>query len=1225
MKFKGILLGAFKFIFSVCCFFPAISFANHLLSITANSPFPASQFVSTVNTASYTIQNVSPITVTAVNKSQFPTGMSVTSSTCGNPLSPGQTCAMTLQYSSPSTAQAVSTSLNMWAMPTADGVESPISINVVVPVIITPSAGANGSISPSSVLVLFSGSSVTFTAIPASTYIVNQWLVDGVAVQTGGTTYTLSNITANHTVEVTFGQYTVTPSAGTGGTISPSTAQVVNSGSNITFTAAPASQYLINQWLLDGTPVQTGGATYTLSNITANHTVQVTFTPPLTITPSAGTGGTISPSSVQTITSGGSASFTATPASGFIINQWLLDGSPVQTGGSTYTLSNVTANHTVGVNFTQQFTVTPSADANSSITPNTPQVVNNGSNISFTAAVSAGYIINTWLLDGTVVQTGGTSYTLNTVTANHTVQVTSLQQFTLTPSAGSGGSISPSTVQTVTSASSPTVFTATPSSQYLVNQWLLDGNPVQTGGTTYTISNVTANHTVQVTFTPPLTVTPSAGTGGTITPNTPQTVTSGNNITFTAAVTLPQYLLNQWLVDGVAVQTGGTTYTINNVTANHTVEITFTAPWTITPSAGSGGSISPSTVQMVTNGDSVTFTASPQTQYVINQWLVDSIVVQTGGNNYTLNNVTANHAVNVTFNPPNIVTPSAGANGTISPSTPQSVISGNSFTFTATPSMGYAVTQWLLDSTPVQTGGNSYMLTNITAAHSVTVNFAAKYTVTPTAGSNGTISPSTPQIVTSGSNLTFTATPAAQYAVNQWLLDTVAVQNDGTTYTLSNIIANHAVNVTFVPVTLVAAGYDSANSLALIAASMDGGNTWAVQTITSNINAVLESASCTGNGTTAYCIAAGNTSGTPFLVTSSNGGTTWTKQLVFAAQGLLGASCTGSASTNIICATSTQDGSSNPIIVVYNSGASSSWTPTSITGLSDPALIEAVSCTGGGLNAICIAAGQDSSSSAPLLAASTDGVGGTWTLMTIPSIAASGYFNGASCTGSGSSAVCVAAGQGYSTGEPLLAVSTNGGTSFSVATISSFTDKGLLYGASCTGNGASAICTAVGQDITTSLPLIVMSTNGGVTWTAATISSFTDHGIFYSANCTGAGSSAICTAAGQDTTTGLPLLVVSTNGGSTWAVATTTPRLINQGYFNSTTCTGSVCIAAGHDNILNAPTLVQSINGGIAWTVPPIASIPTNGSFNGAGASNFALERLTRKRFGVKNLLEKFF
>lgn len=72
-------------------------------------------------------------------------------------------------------------------------------------------------------------------------------------------------------------QYTVTSSAGSNGLINPSGAQTVNSGASLTFTATPSAGYGVSQWLVDSNLVQTGGTNYQLTNITANHSVSVTF------------------------------------------------------------------------------------------------------------------------------------------------------------------------------------------------------------------------------------------------------------------------------------------------------------------------------------------------------------------------------------------------------------------------------------------------------------------------------------------------------------------------------------------------------------------------------------------------------------------------------------------------------------------------------------------------------------------------------------------------------------------------------------------------------------------------------------------------------------------------------------------------------------------------------------------------------------------------------------
>jgi hypothetical protein len=68
---------------------------------------------------------------------------------------------------------------------------------------VTASAGANGSIDPTSAVVNYNGSQL-FTATPTEGYEVDKWTVDGNDVQTNGSTYTLSSVTATHTVAVTF-------------------------------------------------------------------------------------------------------------------------------------------------------------------------------------------------------------------------------------------------------------------------------------------------------------------------------------------------------------------------------------------------------------------------------------------------------------------------------------------------------------------------------------------------------------------------------------------------------------------------------------------------------------------------------------------------------------------------------------------------------------------------------------------------------------------------------------------------------------------------------------------------------------------------------------------------------------------------------------------------------------------------------------------------------------
>jgi hypothetical protein len=235
--------------------------------------------------------------------------------------------------------------------------------------IIAASAGTGGNISPSGNISITSGGSQTFTFTPLSSYEVDQVLIDGAnnpsAVVAGS--YTFSNVTANHSIVVSFKQnqqqtYIITASAGSGGNISPSGNVFVNAGGSQTFTFSPLFSYEIDQVLIDGAnnPSAVVAGSYTFSNVTANHSIAVSFkqNQPQTyiIAASAESGGNISPNGNIFITSGGSQTFTFSPLFSYEIDQVLIDGANNASAVSAryYTFSNVTANHSIAVSFKQK-------------------------------------------------------------------------------------------------------------------------------------------------------------------------------------------------------------------------------------------------------------------------------------------------------------------------------------------------------------------------------------------------------------------------------------------------------------------------------------------------------------------------------------------------------------------------------------------------------------------------------------------------------------------------------------------------------------------------------------------------------------------------------------------------------------------------------------------------------------------------------------------------------
>ena len=154
-------------------------------------------------------------------------------------------------------------------------------------------AGSNGKVAPSgdSPQLVGWGDSLLFNATPDAHYHVATWSLDGKVVQTGGNTYTLNNVIAEHWMEVAFAQdiYTVSATASSHGSLSPTGTLAVSYGDDLSFSATPDPGYDVVVWSVDGQPVLTNQTSLNLSSVSSDHTVQVTFSAPLlTIAPASG-------------------------------------------------------------------------------------------------------------------------------------------------------------------------------------------------------------------------------------------------------------------------------------------------------------------------------------------------------------------------------------------------------------------------------------------------------------------------------------------------------------------------------------------------------------------------------------------------------------------------------------------------------------------------------------------------------------------------------------------------------------------------------------------------------------------------------------------------------------------------------------------------------------------------------------------------------------------------
>ena len=235
---------------------------------------------------------------------------------------------------------------------------------------ITASAGTGGAIAPNGASVVFEGANASYTIGANACFSIADVLVDGVSVGAVAG-YSFINVTVDHTIAASFsanGPYTITATAGAGGTISPAGDIPVNCGAVRSFTIAPDACHTLANVLVDGASVG-AVASYSFTNVTSNHTIAASFTAiPFNIVASPGPGGSITPSGSVVVGCGSDQPFAIAPAAGFTQVDVVVDGDS-QGAIAAYTFTNVTATHTLSASFAAIPTVIAAQSAVATLCP----------------------------------------------------------------------------------------------------------------------------------------------------------------------------------------------------------------------------------------------------------------------------------------------------------------------------------------------------------------------------------------------------------------------------------------------------------------------------------------------------------------------------------------------------------------------------------------------------------------------------------------------------------------------------------------------------------------------------------------------------------------------------------------------------------------------------------------------------------------------------------------
>ena len=450
-----------------------------------------------------------------------------------------------------------------------------VTVTILDTFTITSAAAPNGSISPAGITTVLSGANQTYTITPNKGFAAAALVVDGTLLP-GATSYTFTNVTAPHYINAYFADetFTLTTSSGTHGTVTPTGPVSALYGTSSTFTITPDAGYRTANLVVDGVTLP-AAASYTFTSITGNHTISASFTNNFTISATAGANGAISPAGITAVTGGGSQSFTVTPNAGFVVASLTVDGVTLP-GATSYTFTNVTANHTISATFAPPPTITAAAAPNGTISEPGATKVTYGVDHTYTITPSAGFVVSALVVDGTLLP-GATSHTFKNVTDDHYINAyfePIPATVTITAAAGPNGAISPSGSNTVAGGTNQT-FTITPNSGFMVTALVVDGTQLP-GATSYTFTNVAANHYINAYFGPvpaSVTITAAAGPNGVISPAGANVVPGGTDQTYTITPNTG-FTVTALVVDDTMLP-GATSYTFTNVTADHYINAYF--------------------------------------------------------------------------------------------------------------------------------------------------------------------------------------------------------------------------------------------------------------------------------------------------------------------------------------------------------------------------------------------------------------------------------------------------------------------------------------------------------------------------------------------------------------------------------------------------------------------------------------------------------------------------
>ena len=487
---------------------------------------------------------------------------------------------------------------------------------------------------------VYEGSTLTFTAAPDTDYSVQEWRINGDVWKKDGikvtdSVLTLPNIAKDYTVTVQFKKSgsDTTIAAGANGKIVSAVAgkvdQIANietgfvlaSGATVDITAQPDTGYKVGCWKVNGKVVdgQTGNTyTYTADENGTGAAITVQFVQiDYAVSWSAvngtvkaeDTSGTEYEGNKADIRGGSKVTFSATPKEAYKVSCWKVNGKVVDgENANTFTFTvpsgaketpEVASYKVEAVCEKDQFTLTYAQPSNGTLTARgaagevaSGDKVNGDEKYTFTVKPDADYIVESWKVDGQVIDSHSTSYEVtvkkNTEVSVRLVPASYKVTYKVNNEQGKllvGKDTEEKTDGEISAAYGTSIkFTAVSNKFCHIKGWKLDGTEVtdttegisiSADGSELTLSEVKKEHSVEAIFDAATMyevsyevdetsegVAFNAGTLNAKAGNTDlklkkdqtTTVEGGKTLTFTAVPVSADFMVAGWYVNGKKVE-----------------------------------------------------------------------------------------------------------------------------------------------------------------------------------------------------------------------------------------------------------------------------------------------------------------------------------------------------------------------------------------------------------------------------------------------------------------------------------------------------------------------------------------------------------------------------------------------------------------------------------------------------------------------------------------------